>query len=198
MIIGLTGGSGSGKSCAAGYFEKKGFLILDFDQISRDVAMPGSDCVKEIEKVFGSNLTSDSGELNRRALGEIVFADEKKLEILNKITHKYILKKADSIIEENQDRDMIFDAPLLFQAGLDKKCDYVISILADRHLRIRRICQRDAISPETAQNRLSRQPSDEFYLAKSDLCVYNNNGIPQLEKELHQFLRSITDESDSI
>lgn len=192
MIIGLTGGSGSGKSCAASYFNKNGFLILDFDRISREVTMPGSDCVYEIAQAFGNHLISDDGVLNRRALGEIVFADQKKLEILNSITHKYILKKADSIAEANKDRNMVFDAPLLFEAGLNKKCDYIISTLADPQLRIKRICQRDGISCETAKNRISRQPTDEFYLERSDLCVYNNEDILQLEDKLHQFLRSIS------
>ena len=146
MIIGLTGGSGVGKSCASEVFEAEGFLIIDFDKISRDVTSAGSECLAELTQFFGDSILNADQSLNRRLLGEIVFSDKEKLSALNRITHKHILKKSDEITNANKDKNIIFDAPLLFEAGLEKKCDYVVSVLADIQNRIERICRRDSIS----------------------------------------------------
>lgn len=191
MIIGLTGGSGTGKSSAARFFEKEGFVIVDFDRISREVTAKGSECLKELEENFGSIIIDADGNLNRKALGEIVFADEEKLALLNRIEHKYILKKSDEIERENEGKNLVFDAPLLFEAGLEKKCDYVVSILAEREKRISRICKRDSLTRESAQKRINSQPSDNFYEEKSDFCVYNNESAQKLEFQICKILRSI-------
>jgi len=198
MIIGLTGGSGCGKSCGARVFTKAGFVVFDFDKISREVCAPGSDCLEEIKTYFGNEIILPDGSLNRQALGAIVFADQKLLEILTKITHKYILKETDRLIEMHKGKNLLFDAPLLFESGLDKKCDYVVSILASKELRLERICERDGLDKALALARIQSQPDDDFYLEKSDLCIFNNEDLPSLEQKLSEFLRSITDESSSI
>lgn len=190
MIIGLTGQSGSGKSVAAKYFEKNGFIIIDFDKLSREVTGAGSDCLAEIEAEFGSTIIQDDGTLNRRALGEIVFANSKRLATLNAITHKYILKAADELVKKHRGENIVFDAPLLFQANLHEKCDYCLSILADEKTRISRIVSRDGISEASAASRLASQPDNEFFVRKSDKCIYNNSDVSSFEKELSMVLES--------
>ena len=197
MIIGLTGGSGVGKSCASEVFEAEGFLIIDFDKISRDVTSAGSECLAELTQFFGDRILNADQSLNRRLLGEIVFSDKEKLSALNRITHKHILKKSDEITNANKDKNIIFDAPLLFEAGLEKKCDYVVSVLADIQNRIERICSRDSISEDIARNRIRSQHDDDYYINKSDFCVYNNSNIENLEIQIKNIIRSIFDESGS-
>lgn len=197
MIIGLTGGSGVGKSCASEVFEAEGFLIIDFDKISRDVTSAGSECLAELTQFFGDSILNADQSLNRRLLGEIVFSDKEKLSALNRITHKHILKKSDEITNANKDKNIIFDAPLLFEAGLEKKCDYVVSVLADIQNRIERICRRDSISEDIARNRIRSQHDDDYYINKSDFCVYNNSNIENLEIQIKNLIRSIFDESGS-
>ncbi len=194
MIIGLTGGSGSGKSSASQFFSQKGFEIIDFDALSKKVSSKGSKCLDELREVFGENIFAPDGSLLRRKLGDIVFADEKKLSILNSITHKYILKEADKLLKEYDGKNIIFDAPLLFEAELDKKCDCTISILADPDIRIERIAKRDGISKPSAKNRIKSQKDDSFYLEKSDYIVYNEKDVASLYLELANILRSIADE----
>ena len=197
MIIGLTGGSGSGKSSASRFFEEKGFVIIDFDALSKIVSSKGSKCLDEIRQVFGDDVFAPDGTLMRRTLGDIVFSDKKKLSILTSITHKYILKECDILLEEYKGKNIIFDAPLLFEAELHKKCDYTIAICADKDIRTERIALRDGISKEAAKKRIESQKDDNFYIEKSDFTVYNNEGIDLLCAELKHILRSITDESDS-
>ncbi|MBQ4631074.1 MAG: dephospho-CoA kinase [Clostridia bacterium] len=197
MIIGLTGGSGTGKSTAVETIVNFGFIPIDFDRISRDVSAPGTKCLSEIVFVFGNDILTENKALNRRKLGEIVFADKSKLEILTGITHKYILEETNNIIASNKNENLLFDAPLLFEAGLEKKCDFVISILADRQKRIERICARDLISPESAKNRINSQPDDEFYISKSDYCVYNNSTQKDFKMQIAQIIRSKLNEASS-
>lgn len=194
MIIGITGGSGSGKSLASQFFKKNGFEVIDFDELSRKVTAKGSECLDELREVFGEKIFAPDGTLMRRALGDIVFADGKKLSSLNSITHKYILEEADKLIKEYEGKNIIFDAPLLFEAELDKKCDYTISILAKLDMRIKRISARDNISEQSAINRIKSQKDDSFYIEKSDFTVYNDTDVSSLCLELANILRSITDE----
>ena len=95
MIIGLTGSSGSGKSVAAKFFAQKDFFVIDFDEISREICNKGEPCLNELTEQFGCDIIDSDGNLLRKKLGNIVFADSEKLKILNRITHKYILQKAD-------------------------------------------------------------------------------------------------------
>ena len=189
MIIGITGPSGSGKSLASQFFKEKGFEVIDFDELSRKVTQKGSECLDELRAVFGEKVFAPDGTLLRRELGDIVFADGKKLSILNSITHKYILEEADKLIKMYAEKNIIFDAPLLFEAELDKKCDYTISILASPDVRIKRICERDGISEKSAINRIKSQKSDSFYLEKSDFSVCNNTDVSSLRLELANILR---------
>lgn len=194
MIIGLTGGSGTGKSSAARYIEQKGFLTVDFDRISREITQKNTPCLKEIVKTFSEEVLNEDKTLNRRRLGEIVFSDSEKLAILNSITHRYILKESERIVRENSRCNFLFDAPLLFEAGLEKQCDYVISVLADKETRICRIVARDSISHETAENRINSQHNDEYYMTKSDFCVTNNGSIEELQQQLDDIFRRIVNE----
>ena len=92
-IIGITGGSGAGKTTVCAEFKKYGAVIVDADKISKEVTKKGSPALGEIEKVLGEQYILSSSELDRKKLGELVFSDDSKLEILNKITHKYIYLK---------------------------------------------------------------------------------------------------------
>lgn len=194
MIIGLTGGSGCGKSLASQFFEKNGFVIFDFDKIARKVCSKGSDCLLELVEFFGDRILTDTKELDRRLLGSIVFGDEEKLCVLNKITHKYILKETENMLKKEEGKNIIFDAPLLFEAGLEKKCDYVICVLSDKEKRIERIASRDNVSKEYAKKRVESQKADSFYENSGDFVLYNNESEDKLYIDLANILRSITDE----
>lgn len=195
MIIGLTGSSGSGKSAAADFFRAQGFYIMDFDKIARDVCVAGSPCLAELAAEFGGGITAPDGSLRRRALGDMVFRDGDKLKKLNGITRKYILAEARRLREqcEAQGRDIVYDAPLLFEAGLDRECDFVIAVTAGRQTRIKRIMARDGISLDTARGRLDAQHGNEYYERRSDFRARNDGTEEELFAELGDILVKIED-----
>ncbi len=174
MIIGITGGSGSGKSRVSKVLYDKGFYIIDADLVARECVKKGKPSYNEIMKRFGEDVFLPCGELDRKKLGAIVFSDEKELEALNKITHKYIKKEIEKQIEENSDKDIVIDAAVLKQGGLWELCDIVVLVRAEKQVRIKRIMQRDTLSEENAKNRIESQPDDKEYMEYCDFVADNS------------------------
>jgi len=195
LIVGLTGGSGTGKSTVSRVFEREGFEIIDYDLISRQVCEKGSDCLDEICAIFGNGVLNSDSTLNRKALGAIVFSDGEKLRALNTITHKYITLRSEEILASSDSERFVLDAPLLFEAELEKKCDCVVSVLSGVEKRTERIMQRDSISYEYALKRINSQKKDEFYIEKSDFVIYNNNSVEELNDNTLKIIRDITSHS---
>ena len=193
-VIGLTGGSGSGKGYVAALFEQKwGIRSVDCDKVARQVCAKGQKCLDELAEAFGTQILTEDGEYNRPVMAGIVFSDPEKLALLNRITHRHILGSVRETIgeaRERGDRAILIDAPQLFESGFDRECDLIVSVAADREDRIGRILERDGISRENALKRLANQYPDEFYLANSDFVVYNNKGCTRraLLKQIGQFL----------
>lgn len=173
-IVGLTGGSGVGKSVAAAEMAKFGFEIIDCDAISREICEAGSPCLAQIAEVFGSEMLQADGSLNRRALGEVVFADEAELEKLNAIVHPLITAEVKRRLEESKEEYLLIDAPLLIEAGLDTLCDTVVAVVAPGEDRVERILKRDGVSETVARGRLASQREDEFYLGRADFVILND------------------------
>lgn len=176
-IIGLTGGSGSGKGYVSGLFEAAGVPVLDTDRVSRLVCAPGSPCTAELAERFGSGIILPDGSLDRRGLAQIAFANPESTAALNAITHRHILAYARDWLDQKRAEGCaaaIIDAPQLYESGFDAECDAVIAVAADRELRISRILARDGITREQAELRLSRQHDDDFFRAHADYIIENN------------------------
>ena len=175
-IIGLTGGSGAGKSVVAAEFKKLGAGIVDADAIYRKLCNENLDMLYEIENEFGDILTDDK-KLDRAKLASIVFSDNNKLKRLNEITISYIKKASDEKFKDLKNKGIkiaLYDAPTLFQTGTNSMCDGVIGIIADRNTRIERIIKRDNISKQAAIARIDAQPDDKFYYDRCQYIIKNN------------------------
>jgi dephospho-CoA kinase len=188
MVIGLTGRSGCGKSVASKFLLKQGFVIIDFDKISRTIYKSNSECFKELIEYFGRDITDEYDNLKRKELAEIVFNNSEALKKLNTITHKYIYEEAKKIKESNKDKNIVYDAPLLFEANLDIECDYIISILSDDRIQIERIIKRDHITEELAKKRLASQKPNNFFIEHSDFYIMNNSTIEKFEEKLKEII----------
>ena len=192
-IIGLTGGSGAGKSVVAAELEKLGAGIVDADAIYRKLCDENLDMLLDLQKAFGDILTIDK-KLDRAKLAAIVFSDSNKLKKLNEITIFYIKKASDEKFKALKDKGIkiaIYDAPTLFQTGTDAICDGVIGIIADRNIRIERIIKRDNISEQAAVARIDAQPDDKFYYDRCEYIIKNNVSHETLKNQVKQLWQKL-------
>lgn len=194
FIIGITGPSGSGKGEISKYLSSKGAKIIDADEVYHDVITPPSDCIDELVSNFGKEILTDTGAINRKNLALIVFGEEnkEKLERLNKITHKYVIERINDIIFDCQNRGVdvcVIDAPLLIEAGIHKDCNFTMSALAQKDVRIERIMQRDGIDRLAANHRINSQKSDDFYKDNTDEVVYNDGDLSSLVQNIESILQ---------
>ena len=190
VVIGLTGGSGSGKSTIAGLMRQKGINVIDADMIGRGVVKKGQPALDEIVAEFGVEVLLPSGELDRKKLASIVFTNREELKKLNKITHKYITAIVKEELAASKTDLSAIDAAVLKESGILDMCDYVIAVIADKALRIERIMERDGISEEAAKNRINSQEPDAKYIQYADFVI-DNSGDESLEVLLDDILREI-------
>ena len=187
-VVGLCGGSGSGKGTLCDVFREFGVPSIDTDAVYHDLTSHSSDCLSDLVAEFGEEIISD-GALDRKVLAGIVFGDSsgERLKRLNTIAHAHILAKTREIIDKHGSDGhnmVIVDAPLLFESGFDRECDIVISVFADRKTRIKRIMKRDNMTYSDAERRLNSQKPDEWISAHSDIIITNNGDIQSLHGEV--------------
>ena len=191
LVIGLTGPTGAGKGAVASIFEKYKIPVINADRVYHELIAPPSSCLQELVECFGKEILLPNGSLDRRALGGIVFSDPAARERLNTITHRYVMEEVETRMEQLRRAGVpiaVFDAPQLFEAGAHRACGAVISVLADRGLRLERIMARDNITAEAAMRRILAQKSDEFFKTHSDYIIENNGAIETLAPQVHRIL----------
>lgn len=178
-VIGLTGGIGSGKSTVSAYLKEKGCPVVDADRIARTVTAQGSPVLAQLACEFGSDILFADGSLDRKKLGRIVFSDPRKKSRLDAITLGEVCDRIRGELErvkaESTAELVVLDVPLLFETGLDELADSVWVVDADDETRIKRICDRDHMSREEAENRMARQMPREERLLRAD-HVLDNSG----------------------
>lgn len=193
-ILGITGTSGVGKTTLTSFFsEYKNIKIIDSDKTVKKMSMPGEKYLKAIENEFGKEILLSDGNLNRKMLATRIYNDKKAREKLNNLTFKYVVEKIVHTINDIKESNIdfvIIDAPLLFESGLDKLCDYIIALISDEDLKLERICTRDNIDKETAKSRLNIQQEDNFYTQKANYVIKNNRNT-DLKKEAIKILDQI-------
>ena len=185
MIIGVTGNSGTGKSEISKKLAKKlNADIIDADKIVAKLSEIGSNYYNRILELFGNSYKTKNG-LNKPKIAETIYNNYEKRMQLNELTKKYVVTEITNEVKKkiNDNKNAIIDAPLLFESGLDKACDYTIAILSDKENKIERICKRDNISIETAEARLNIQPEDEYYKTRADFIIINNSKIESIDLE---------------
>ena len=195
-IIGITGSSGSGKTTLSQILnERKDVKLIDADKVVKEMSIPGTEYLKEIEKSFGKEILLEDGNLNRKLLGKKIYNEKEALEKLNKLTFKYVVNEILNRIKKSKEEQiqfLIIDAPLLFEAGLEKNCDYVVVLVAKEELKIQRICERDNIDEQTARSRLRIQHQDSYYTEKADFVIENNENC-NLKNEINVLLGMLVD-----
>lgn len=196
-ILGLTGPSGAGKGAACAIFEAFGIPSIDTDAVYHRLLEEGGSIKDELCATFGQDILDEHGKIDRKKLGAAVFGKENTpslLHTLNTITHKYVMARVHDMmqaIRQNGAIAVLIDAPLLFEAGIEKECDAVIGVLADRETRLCRITKRDHITKKAAQMRIDAQKSDDFYREACQYILENNNDHAALEAQIRRLLKEL-------
>ncbi len=187
-VIGLTGGIASGKSTASAYFRELGAVIVDADAISRASTRRGGAAFEAVCAAFGDILGAD-GEIDRRKLGGIVFADEDARRKLNSIVHPAVMAESRAQIENARASGVkmcILDVPLLFETGMEKLCDETWLIYVPREEQIRRMAERDGLDAAAAAARIDSQMPLEEKLKRADVAIDSSDTIEQTREKLRR------------
>jgi len=185
MIIGLTGGIASGKSTVSSYLSELGAAVIDSDKIAHNV-LKDPIAYNRIISEFGSNILDDNAMINRSNLGKIIFNNPDKRKELEKITHPLIISKIHKKIEDFQkkNRIVILDAPLLFEANLDKIVDKTWVVYVDNKTQIKRLMNRNNLNYKEAKKRIDSQLSLEKKRIMADVVINNTGSIEALKADV--------------
>lgn len=201
-VIGVTGGTGVGKSMVSRYMREKGFEVLDADEIGKMLVEPGMPALDEYVEAFGRDILNEDGSLNRKKLGGIVFSDSRKLDTLNDIIQKrireHLIEQAGILKStcENDIRGIVIDAALLFEHNCDDLCDVIWVVDADEDVRIKRIMNRDGISVEVAKGRIGSQIDNEKKKEMADAVIDNSSDVQHLYEQVDRELAELKDEKN--
>ncbi len=197
IVAGLTGGIATGKSTVAAILKSAGALIIDADKIAHAVMKKGLPAWQKVVAHFGRAILMPNGEINRDLLGEIVFHNPEKKEVLNRIVHPFVRKETEKRLKQIEkdapEAVVILDVPLLLEAGMDKGLSEVIVVYVSEHLQIARLRRRDNLSETDALARIrSQMPIDEKKKLAS--IVIDNSGDEEITREvtlrIYQTLKS--------
>jgi dephospho-CoA kinase len=170
-LVGLTGGIASGKSHVAGIFEQFGASVIDADTVAREVVLPGTSGLVQVVGAFGYDILLPNGELDRKRLGEIVFADPAKRLELEGILHPLIKQRTSKLIAEQVSEIVVYAVPLLVEANLDYPFDSVITVEAGVENQVSRLISTRSMTESEARQRISAQATTQERAARADFVI---------------------------
>ena len=202
LIVGLTGGIVGGKSTVASMFKDLGAKIVDADKLGHSVILPNKPAWKKIIKIFGKDILQNDLTIDRKKLGKIVFTNQTLLKKLNEITHpeitKMIKKEIDSAKNNthNQEKVLIIDAALIYEAKMDRFMDKIIVVYIDKDEQIKRLIKRNNLSKDEALQRVRSQIPMEEKAKIADYVIDNSSSLDKTKEQVEkiwQELMSLTD-----
>ena len=191
-VVGITGGSGCGKTTALHTLQKRGALVLDADRIYHELTESSPDLRRELTERFGDVYQGTA--LDRRKLAGVVFSDPAALDDLNRITHKYVLAEIEARLTEharNGGQLAAIDAIALMECGLGARTSLNVAVTAPEALRIRRLTERDGISQAAARARIQAQKRDAFFIEHCDYVLNNDGDRASFEARCDQFFQEV-------
>ena len=188
MIIGITGGTGCGKTTLLRLIGDMGGLVLDCDAIYHDLLSTDADLLRAIENRFSGTVRQ--GFLDRKALGRLVFDDKVALQDLNTITHGAVKREVLRRLEEKP-RLAAIDAIALLESGLGELCDVTVAVTAPEELRVQRLIQRDGITEDYARKRIAAQHTAQWFREHCDYVLENAGEMAAFERKCIAFLKNL-------
>jgi dephospho-CoA kinase len=194
MIIGLTGGIASGKSTIAGLLVQRGALLVDADQVAREVVQPGEPALAAIVFSFGQAVLAEDGSLDRKALGSIVFADKDKLAELEAITHPAIRTRMQQRIHEYAaqwpERLVVADIPLLYETKQQHLYEGIMVAYVPAALQLERLMKRNGLDAAEGERRILLQMDIEEKRRQADWVIDNSGTLKDTERQIAEFWES--------
>lgn len=184
LIFGITGGTGAGKSTVSEIFRRHGVHVIDGDMVARKVAEPGEECLGVLVSYLGADILNPDGTMNRAKTAQLVFTNPEKLAILTGVTHKYINKAIQEELERVKPAIAAIDGAVIIGSPVEEQCEFIVSVISDEDVRLKRIIARDAISEEAAKRRIAAQPDERFYIENSKYIIKNNGDETALVSEV--------------
>ncbi|HON56417.1 MAG TPA: dephospho-CoA kinase [bacterium] len=191
-IFGITGNIATGKSAVTNYLRNLNYTVICADEIYNELLKTDKKLLKAISQNF-PNAIEKNGALNKKKLADIVFNDSKKLKILNKITHPFVINKINKILKNYKSEKIIFlSAPLLIESGIHKMCDKIICLTTIKKLQIERLKQRNPLlSKKEIISRISAQMPSAEKIKYSDFIIKNTKDLKNLYKQVDNILKKI-------
>jgi len=191
-VIGLTGGIGCGKSLAAQYFAELGALVIDADQLARAAIERGSDGFDEVVALFGDSILKD-GNIDRRALGELIFRQPKAKEQLENIVHPFVRREFEEAVASLKgDQVLVYEIPLLVETKAHERFDVVITVESEMENRIARLRGRGMHMSEI-EGRIAAQATREQRIEVADFLIENDGSEDELLRQVENIWDSLHD-----
>lgn len=181
LLIGLTGGIGSGKSTVSGLLAERGAVVIDADAITRELQQPGTPVLAAMVERFGDGILAADGTLDRQAVADIVFADSDALADLGRIVHPAVGAEIARRLQDEAETDhvVILDVPLLVESGRDDMAALVV-VDVDPEIALRRLVDQRGMREDDARARMARQASREERRARADVVIDNSGSLDDL------------------
>ena len=190
FILGITGGIGSGKSTVSGILADKGLLVLDADEISRNVTAPGGRAMPEIAATFGNKVITSNGALNRRVMSDIAFNDKKKLDELSTIIHRHVFEQMEESLAKEKEKGskcVVLDVPIPVNK-FREMCDQIWVVTCDKDVRLARL-QKRGMDKDEAERRIAVQMTDDEYCELGDHSIDNSWDLEDLKEKVEVLIR---------
>ncbi len=191
LTIGITGGIGSGKSTAAQILKEYGARVILADEIAKDIMEPQMPAWYRVVQHFGTGILEDSGRIDRKKLGELVFNNNQELLVLNEITHSTVSERIKEILNEYRKEQVklaVLEAIVPIEHGFLDAVDTVWVVLASEPVRVKRIMKRNNFRRKEAMARIRSQMPDDKYISIADQIIYNNGTIDELRLTIRGLL----------
>ena len=194
LLVGLTGGIGSGKSTVARLLERRGATLIDADQLAREAIATGTPGFDRVVEAFGAEVLGPDGDVDRAALADRVFADPAQRAALESIVHPEVSRRFGELVEEHRgsDRVVVYVTPLLVELGLAPAFDVVVVVTASPHLRVSRVASDRGLAPEDVRSRMASQATDEQRAQVADVLIDNDGGLRELERQVDRLWADLT------
>ncbi|QVQ53069.1 dephospho-CoA kinase [Spiractinospora alimapuensis] len=190
--VGLTGGIGSGKSEVARRLAARGAVVVDADQVAREVVAPGTPGLRAVVERFGTEVLRPDGALDRERLGRLVFADADELAALNAIVHPRVAARTQELVAAApDDAVVVYDVPLLVENDLGPDFDVVVVVDAPEDVRLARLVRDRGMDEAHAKERIAAQASRERRLAAADHVIDNSGALTDLDSRVEALWREI-------